>query len=169
MAWTNIPNANLGVGSPVRSVDLLSIRDNIPAIANGDTGAPKIKNAAYDAGSITPDKLNGNQTGSAPAYVARAWVNFTGTGTVTILGSGNVSSITDGGTGSYTINFTTAMPDANYSFSGAGKATHDGSTQSLPTLGQYNSGTKTASALQVQTKTAGSNVDPTQVSVMVVR
>jgi len=48
-------------------------------------------------------------------YAARAWVNFNGTGTVAIRASGNVSSITDNGTGDYTVNFTTAMPDANYS------------------------------------------------------
>ena len=51
-------------------------------------------------------------------YKCRAWVNFNGTGTVAIRASGNVSSITDNGTGDYTANFTTAMPDANYSFSG---------------------------------------------------
>jgi len=55
--------------------------------------------------------------GSAPFYLPRAWVIFTGTGTVTIRASGNVSSITDNGTGDYTINFTTAMADANYSYS----------------------------------------------------
>jgi len=49
------------------------------------------------------------------AYGCRAWVNFNGTGTVAIRASGNVSSITDNGTGAYAINFTTAMPDANYS------------------------------------------------------
>jgi len=54
-------------------------------------------------------------SGSAPSYSARAWVNFNGTGTVAIRASGNVSSITDNGTGDYTVNFTTAMPDANYS------------------------------------------------------
>jgi hypothetical protein len=53
-------------------------------------------------------------TGSAPSYTCRAWVNFNGTGTVAILASGNVSSITDLGTGSYRTNFTTAMVDANY-------------------------------------------------------
>ena len=53
--------------------------------------------------------------GTAPLYMARAWVNFNGTGTVAIRGSGNVSSITDNGTGDYTVNFTTAMTDANYS------------------------------------------------------
>jgi hypothetical protein len=49
-----------------------------------------------------------------PAYDCRAWVNFDGTGTVAIRASGNVSSITDNGTGDYTVNFTNAMPDANY-------------------------------------------------------
>jgi hypothetical protein len=48
------------------------------------------------------------------AYACRAWVNFNGTGTVAIRGSGNVSSITDGGTGIYTVNFTNAMPDTNF-------------------------------------------------------
>jgi hypothetical protein len=56
-----------------------------------------------------------NASGSAPVYACRAWVNFNGTGTVAIRESGNVSSITDnGGSGDYTVNFTTAMPDANY-------------------------------------------------------
>jgi hypothetical protein len=48
-------------------------------------------------------------------YKCRAWVNFNGTGTVAIRASGNVSSITDNGVGDYTVNFTTAIPDANYS------------------------------------------------------
>lgn len=47
-------------------------------------------------------------------YKCRAWVNFNGTGTVAIRASGNVSSITDNGTGYYTVNFANAMPDANY-------------------------------------------------------
>lgn len=50
----------------------------------------------------------------ATAYGCRAWVNFNGTGTVAIRASGNVSSITDNGTGDYTVNFTNAMPDSNY-------------------------------------------------------
>lgn len=55
-----------------------------------------------------------NASGSAPVYACRAWVNFNGTGTVAIRASGNVTSITDNGVGNYTVNFTTAMPDANY-------------------------------------------------------
>jgi hypothetical protein len=47
-------------------------------------------------------------------FTARAWVNFNGTGTVAIRASGNVSSITDHGAGDYTVNFATALPDADY-------------------------------------------------------
>jgi hypothetical protein len=54
-------------------------------------------------------------TGSAPMYACRAWVNFDGTTTSpTIRASGNISSIIKNGTGDYTVNFTTAMSDANY-------------------------------------------------------
>ena len=60
-------------------------------------------------------KFNSGYGSAATAYGCRAWVNFNGTGTVAIRASGNVSSITDNGTGDYTVNFTTAMPDANYS------------------------------------------------------
>ena len=54
----------------------------------------------------------------ATAYGCRAWVNFNGTGTPAIRGSGNVSSITDNGTGNYSVNFATAMPDFNYAVGG---------------------------------------------------
>lgn len=50
--------------------------------------------------------------------VAAAWVNFNGTGTVAIRASYNVSSITDNGTGDYTVNFTTALADADYVVTG---------------------------------------------------
>ena len=78
---------------------------------------------SLSAGNLTGDvaaaRITGalNATGSAPIYACRAWVNFNGTGTVAIRASGNVSSITDNGTGDYTVNFATAMPDANYAYS----------------------------------------------------
>jgi hypothetical protein len=59
-------------------------------------------------------KFNSGFGSVGTAYGCRAWVNFNGTGTPAIRASGNVSSITDNGTGDYTVNFTTAMPDANY-------------------------------------------------------
>ncbi|MGL5715087.1 MAG: hypothetical protein ACRCX2_18870 [Paraclostridium sp.] len=55
-----------------------------------------------------------NSSGTAPIYACRAWVNFNGTGTVAIRASGNVSSITDNGTGIFQVNLTTAMPDVNF-------------------------------------------------------
>ncbi len=67
------------------------------------------------AGGMATIPVVMNAQGLAPMFACRAWVNFNGTGTVAIRASGNVSSITDNGTGDYTVNFTTAMPDANYS------------------------------------------------------
>lgn len=64
-------------------------------------------------------KFNSGYGSVATAYGCRAWVNFNGTGTVAIRASGNVTSITDNGTGDYTVNFTTAMPDASYAYSHA--------------------------------------------------
>ena len=55
-----------------------------------------------------------NSSGTEIGTFCRAWVNFNGTGTVAIRASFNVSSITDNGTGDYTVNFTTALADANY-------------------------------------------------------
>jgi hypothetical protein len=66
-----------------------------------------------------------NATGDAPIFACRAWLNFNGTGTVAIRASGNVSSITDNGTGNYTVNFMTAMPDANYATVGSGNRSAD--------------------------------------------
>ena len=85
----------------------------------------QISGASVIASSITNAKLSLsandsniktalNASGNPGIYACRAWVNFNGTSTVAIRGSGNVTSITDNGTGDYTVNFTTAMPDANY-------------------------------------------------------
>jgi hypothetical protein len=105
--------------------------------------ANQIDTAAIVDGAVTDAKLTLaanasniktalNASGDAPIYACRAWVNFNGTGTVAIRGSGNVSSITDNGTGDYTVNFTTAMPDGNYAFVGMSRGftyvAHDGGT-----------------------------------------
>jgi hypothetical protein len=64
----------------------------------------------------------------ATAYGCRAWVNFNGTGTVAIRASGNVTSITDLGTGYYQINFTTAITDGNYCVNVTGSVATSSST-----------------------------------------
>jgi hypothetical protein len=58
-------------------------------------------------------QFNSGYGSVATAYGCRAWVNFDGTGTVAIRESGNVSSITDNGTGTYVVNLSSALPDAN--------------------------------------------------------
>jgi hypothetical protein len=91
---------------------------NITGLAAGGLSDLSVATADIADAAITAAKLDGAQSGSAPIYGARAWVNFNGTGTVAIRASGNVSSITDNGTGDYTVNFTTAMPDANFEVNG---------------------------------------------------
>ena len=100
-----------------------------PAIRGTDTNTgiffPAADTIAFAEGGVEQMRLNSagdlqmnSGYGSvATAYGCRAWVNFNGTGTVAIRASGNVSSITDNGTGDYTVNFTNALVDANYAWS----------------------------------------------------
>jgi hypothetical protein len=74
-----------------------------------------------------------NAAGSASVPVdtvisgsAKAWVNFNGTGTVAIRQAFNVSSITDNGTGNYTVNLTNALVDANFSIAAIGQQSGGG-------------------------------------------
>lgn len=98
---------------------------------NGTTGVSLVQDGTIteskiSTGAVTDTKLTLtpnsqevkdalNASGNAPIYACRAWVNFKGTGTVAIRSSGNVSSITDNGTGHYTVNLATDMQDVNYS------------------------------------------------------
>jgi hypothetical protein len=77
-------------------------------------------------------------SGSAPSYSARAWVNFNGTGTIAIRGSGNVSSLTDNGTGNYTVNFTTAIEDTNYAVGMSATRNDDSGTDGFYKAYGYN-------------------------------
>jgi hypothetical protein len=99
---------------------------------------------------------------------AKAWVNFNGTGTVAIRASYNVSSITDNGTGVYTINFTNAMPDANYSVSGM---TQNVNEMGVQIDGAYNGSptTMTTTALRINTGQGQPLYDCTNVCVQVFR
>ena len=98
-------------------------------------------------------------------YTAKAWVNFNGTGTVAIRAAGNVSSITDNGTGDYTMNFTVALQDTNYCTicGGAGDATGEGAWNTVTT-----SPTTTSARLRAFTS-GGSYQDQTAFLVAVFR
>ena len=120
-------------------------------IASPNSDSDRILNLPDSAGTLATAEstlTQFNASGSAPVYACRAWVNFNGTGTVAIRASGNVSSITDGGTGIYTVNFTTAMSDTNYgvtSFARKDNNLADGSVSATALSGS----TKTVSALQI--------------------
>jgi hypothetical protein len=73
-----------------------------------------LSNKTFSGAQVFGTASLAEPSGGAPLYMARAWVNFNGTGTVAIRAAGNVTSITDNGTGNYIINFTTALPDVNY-------------------------------------------------------
>jgi hypothetical protein len=121
-------------------------------------------------------KVNTLQNASGvEVYTAKAWVNFNGTGTVAIRASGNVSSITDNGTGNYTVNFTTAMTDANYCLTGSGQYQTSGSgADDVPTVGIVASNIN-ANSLQTGSANIGSStdtaaaVDPLTVCVVIFR
>ena len=88
------------------------------------------------------DNTKALSPGSVGGQLCRAWVNFNGTSTVAIRASFNVSSITDNGTGDYTVNFTTAMPDANYCLTALVNATS--STNRTGRIGAFGNGSETA-------------------------
>lgn len=139
-------NVGIGTSSPTEKLDVLGNTDTTLRVrATSDTAlilnettpnktwkvkssdgtlAFQYSSTAYNSGYSSRMLLdssgnlsfNSGYGSVATAYGCRAWVNFNGTGTVAIRASGNVTSITDNGTGDYTINFTTAMPNANYAF-----------------------------------------------------
>jgi hypothetical protein len=111
--------------------------------------------------------FNSGYGSSAVAYGCRAWVNFDGTGTPAIRASGNVSSITDNGTGDYTVNFTTAISDANYSVTAA----LGGSTIIGADLTLVGATAPTTAAIRLGTRrtTDGILIDTTYVDVAIFR
>lgn len=109
--------ANLGVYSIAQTDSLfVGASEGVAGVAELATTA-EAQAGTDETRIVTPKKLREafNAPGVAPVYAARAWVAFNGTGSVTMRGNGNVASITDGGTGDYTVNLIIPMPDANYS------------------------------------------------------
>jgi hypothetical protein len=115
-------------------------------LAANSVGATQITN-----GSVTAAKLGTNEQ----KQICKAWVNFDGTTSPgTIASSYNVSSVTKNGTGDYTVNFASALADANYSVSGiccsgaiitysSGSVPYVCGPQATPTTSQFRFGTGT--------------------------
>ncbi len=145
---------------------------SITTAGDPDTGIyfPSANTIGFTRGGVEVGRFDSNSANAnfqfnsgygsvATAYGCRAWVNFNGTGTVAIRASGNVTSITDNGTGDYTVNFTTAMPDVNYSMK-ASCSYRSGNYNSAHIFtnaaGTIVPPTTTAARLQLSTVTLGS-------------
>lgn len=114
--------------------------------------------------------MNSGYGSAAIAFGCRAWVNFNGTGSVAIRGSGNVSSVSDNGTGDYTVNFSTAMPDTNYSavFGGVGEQGGAGADDLFVCINRLTAAVATTS-LRIGTRRPSVLVDPPIVCVSIFR
>ena len=131
----------------------------ITGISAGGLPDDCITTAEIAANAVTYAKIGTTEQGQ----LCKAWVNFDGTSTVTIRASYNVSSITDNGVGIYTVNFTTAMPDANYVGVAGGIRTSDN------TVSYGGRAIPTASTFEVRFTDGVNYVDVTYTSVAIFR
>lgn len=143
-----------------------TITVSAPAVAGTRTLTLPAATGTMALTSDSPAALS-TAGGTAPSYSARAWVNFNGTSTVAIRDSANVSSITDNGTGDYTVNFTTAMPDTNYMSSGMAGFN---STNLINVSQPINNYAPTTTSCRYQTTPANAQLfDPNYVGISIFR
>lgn len=153
--------------------------DEDDMVSDSAVGVPTQQSVkAYVDAEIAANGLTGGQTGTAPFYGMRAWVLFDMTRNASggsdtantnrfLLAAGNVSSVTKTGSGAFTVNFTTALPDADYAYSGSGK---DNASAGDVLIGRPSTGTKTASAIQLKSLNAGgTETNYSEVSIMFLR
>ena len=186
-ALTIDTSQNVGIGTASPSGKLNVISGSVAQLIIGFSGTSAsyldsdsivFRNAATsEAGRFTSTGLfqfNSGYGSSATAYGCRAWVNFNGTGTVAIRASGNVTSITDNNVGDYTINFTTSMPDANYSVVAMLRNTQTYAQIQVTAANIAQSTAPTTGAVRINTSTQGdagvrANIDSDYVTAAIFR
>ena len=156
----------------VNTIDTVSGNANLTIGGSNNTGSTTIKTNNTNAVSIDSSqnlKFNSGYGSVVTAFGVRAWVNFNGKNTVAIRDSGNVSSITDNGTGDYTINFSTSMPDANYCIlTSSGEDVSGGGANHIGS--QLHRSTPSTSLCRVNTvSTSGTAVDHQFIHVGIIR
>lgn len=137
-----------------------------PAVAGTNTlTLPATTGTVIATDASANIQFNSGYGSVATAYGCRAWVNFNGTGTVAIRASGNVSSITDVGAGIYTVNFTTAISDANYAVTVNVRNTNGGDFGNV----SYDTDITTSAAKVNSFNAAGASVDVSSCYVTIFR
>ncbi len=137
----NVQIGNSGTASQNLTWYQPSTPDGTIRLGVGNSGATSSDAVVVSSAGIT-------QEGGYPSFACRAWVNFNSVGTVTIRGSGNVSSITDNNVGNFYINLTTALQDTNYSVVGCVSTMSGG----YPGAVQMNAQAPTTTRIQIETK-----------------
>jgi len=181
--WTSghtftAPSLSLGTSTAASTYNLgtgATVSGSTKAVNIG-TGALAGATTSISIGSTTGTStttINGTLNAPGLANGVKAWVNFNGQGVVAIRASNNVTSLTDNAVGDYTINFTTAMADANYAVVGSGTEAADRTNIDVGLYAattNYVPSTKTTSAARISV-TRGANVatDVGDVSVIILR
>jgi hypothetical protein len=180
----------------VTTAKILDANVTTAKIADANVTAAKLATSAVETAKIADDAVTNDKLSLAanageikkalnadndpPIYACRAWVNFNGTRNATDTGastnganvfirnSGNVASVLKNGTGDYTITFTTAMPDANYTLTGTCSPLNDPTSVRAPM--PKSSATYLASAVTIKTaQEAVGAADQQTVSVAIFR
>jgi len=161
---TNSNDFKIGLQNNGSTVSYLGgSSSNFFRVGNGSASS------VLDVDSSSNLKFNSGYGSVATAYGCRAWANFNGTGTAALRGSGNLTSLSDLGTGRYTLSYSSNMPDANYAIcTGLTGYQMSANDYRYPVhIDAYSTGSITFDAREVAN--GGSNVDPDNVWVAVFR
>jgi hypothetical protein len=148
----------------------LTRKDYVDAVTLDISSTAEAQAGTDDTTAISPLKLRQglNASGTAPIYAPRAWVNFNGTGVVAIRQSGNISSVTDLGVGSYQPNTITTLPDADYAIAGMGNI--NGTNANTNEGIEFNTLTATSFRIRSTSSRAGNTAaDFTHITAIVAR
>lgn len=163
-AWVNFNGAGTLTGTYSQSGTAITVTVTSHGLSQGQSVYITFQTGAASAEAFTVTSVT-----NANVFVVTSATSRTTSGNCTlatiIRASGNVSSITDNGTGDYTVNFTTAMPDANYSCVGCTGANSAGVTVNAP----YNGFSAAVGSIRIGTSTSAAYFDASQVNVAIFR
>lgn len=156
---TNRSNLGLGTAATTAATDYIGTSRSITAgsglSGGGDLSANRTLSVSFSADESAV-KTAINASGSANIYACRAWINFNGDASTIGTGRnrGNCGAVSDHGTGDYTVNFTNAMPTADYAVSLSTNGTNGDAHNSYAAY-FYDNSSRSASGVRIVTTSAG--------------